>query len=92
MKRQVGVCYAVSPGLPTLLRDKLSPHTNVLFVLSFILMCVLQGEVLGITRFGIAKMKDSVFMLASFEKTIDHLFDAAMRGTKVRCEGTPYSS
>ncbi len=36
-----------------------------------------RGEVLGITRFGIAKMKDSVLMLASFEKTTDHLFDAA---------------
>ena len=40
----------------------------------------LQGEVLGITRFGIAKMKDSVLMLASFEKTTDHLFDAALHG------------
>ena len=39
-----------------------------------------KGEVLGITRFGIAKMKDSVLMLASFEKTTDHLFDAALRG------------
>jgi DNA-directed RNA polymerase III subunit RPC1 len=36
--------------------------------------------VLGITRFGIAKMKDSVLMLASFEKTADHLFDAAIHG------------
>jgi DNA-directed RNA polymerase III subunit RPC1 len=36
--------------------------------------------VLGITRFGIAKMKDSVLMLASFEKTTDHLFDAALHG------------
>ena len=36
-----------------------------------------RGEVLGITRFGIAKMKDSVLMLASFERTTDHLFDAA---------------
>lgn len=35
------------------------------------------GEVLGITRFGVAKMKESVLMLASFEKTTDHLFDAA---------------
>lgn len=34
-----------------------------------------KGEVHGITRFGIAKMKDSVFMLASFEKTADHLFE-----------------
>ena len=43
----------------------------------------MQGEVLGITRFGIAKMKDSVLMLASFEKTTDHLFDAALHG---RCD------
>jgi DNA-directed RNA polymerase III subunit RPC1 len=39
-----------------------------------------KGEVLGITRFGIAKMKDSVLMLASFEKTTDHLFNAALQG------------
>lgn len=39
-----------------------------------------QGEILGITRFGVAKMKDSVLMLASFEKTTDHLFDAAAYG------------
>ena len=26
---------------------------------------ILQGEVLGITRFGLAKMKESVLMLAS---------------------------
>lgn len=43
----------------------------------------LQGEVLGITRFGIAKMKDSVLHTASFEKTADHLFDAAIHG---RCD------
>ena len=36
-----------------------------------------RGEVLGITRFGLAKMKESALMLASFEKTADHLFDAA---------------
>lgn len=36
-----------------------------------------KGEVLGITRFGLAKMRDSVLQLASFEKTPDHLFDAA---------------
>jgi DNA-directed RNA polymerase III subunit RPC1 len=40
----------------------------------------MQGEVLGITRFGIAKMKDSVLHTASFEKTSDHLFDAAIHG------------
>ncbi|KAJ1564401.1 DNA-directed RNA polymerase III subunit RPC1, partial [Nowakowskiella sp. JEL0078] len=41
-----------------------------------------KGEVLGITRFGIAKMKDSVMMLASFEKTTDHLFDASFYSKK----------
>jgi DNA-directed RNA polymerase III subunit RPC1 len=44
-------------------------------------MCY-QGEVLGITRFGIAKMKQSVLMLASFEKTVDYLFNAAVHGLK----------
>jgi len=39
-----------------------------------------KGEVLGITRFGMAKMKDSALMLASFEKTTDVLFDAAIHG------------
>lgn len=39
-----------------------------------------RGEVLGITRHGLAKMKESVLMLASFEKTADHLFDAAYHG------------
>lgn len=42
---------------------------------------------LGITRYGIAKMKDSVLMLASFEKTTDHLFDAALYGKKDLVEG-----
>lgn len=36
-----------------------------------------KGEVLGITRFGLSKMRDSVLQLASFEKTTDHLFDAS---------------
>jgi len=40
-------------------------------------MCF-RGEVLGITRFGVPKMKQSVMMLASFEKTTDHLFEAAV--------------
>lgn len=35
---------------------------------------------MGITRGGLAKMKESVLMLASFEKTTDHLFDAAFYG------------
>jgi DNA-directed RNA polymerase III subunit RPC1 len=43
--------------------------------------------VLGITRFGIAKMKDSVLMLASFEKTTDHLFEASFYGKKDPIQG-----
>jgi DNA-directed RNA polymerase III subunit RPC1 len=39
-----------------------------------------KGECLGITRFGVSKMRESVLMLASFEKTTDHLFDAAAHG------------
>ena len=35
---------------------------------------------LGITRFGVSKMRESVLMLASFEKTTDHLFDASVHG------------
>lgn len=46
-----------------------------------------RGEVLGITRHGLAKMKESVLMLASFEKTSDHLFDAAYHGQKDAING-----
>lgn len=43
-----------------------------------------QGEVLGITRFGVSKMKDSVLMLASFEKTTDHLVSRCCRSFERR--------
>lgn len=46
-----------------------------------------KGEILGITRFGLAKMRDSVLQLASFEKTPDHLFEAAFHMKKDRIEG-----
>lgn len=46
-----------------------------------------QGEVLGITRFGIQKMDKSILMLASFEKTGDHLFNASANGRDDRIEG-----
>merc|ERR1719249_555233 len=46
-----------------------------------------RGEVLGITRHGLAKMKESVLMLASFEKTSDHLFDAAYYGQRDAING-----
>ncbi|CAG9816329.1 unnamed protein product [Phaedon cochleariae] len=45
------------------------------------------GEVLGITRGGLSKMKQSVLNLASFEKTADHLFDAAYYGQTDKING-----
>jgi len=38
--------------------------------------------VLGITRFGVSKMKSSTLMLASFEMTTDHLYDSAVHCKK----------
>lgn len=52
-----------------------------------LLMLLEQGEVLGITRYGIAKMKTSVLMLASFEKTSEHLFNASYSGREDEIEG-----
>jgi DNA-directed RNA polymerase III subunit RPC1 len=46
-----------------------------------------KGEILGITRFGLSKMRDSVLQLASFEKTPDHLFDAAWNMKSDKIEG-----
>ncbi len=46
-----------------------------------------KGDVLGITRFGLSKMRDSVLQLASFEKTPDHLFEAAAGMKTDRIEG-----
>merc|ERR1711894_363772 len=36
-----------------------------------------RGQVLGINRYGIGRMRTSALMLASFEKTTDLVFDAA---------------
>lgn len=46
-----------------------------------------RGDVLGITRFGLAKMRESVLQLASFEKTPDHLFEAAVAGKRDEIQG-----
>ncbi|KAJ2559006.1 DNA-directed RNA polymerase III subunit C1 (rpo31) [Coemansia sp. RSA 1933] len=56
-----------------------------LMLLGDLMTC--KGELLGITRYGIAKMNDSVMMLASFEKTTDHLFDAAVFGKRDMVHG-----
>ncbi|KID87389.1 DNA-directed RNA polymerase III largest subunit [Metarhizium guizhouense ARSEF 977] len=50
-----------------------------------------KGEVLGITRFGLSKTRDSVLHLASFEKTADHLFDAVAGMKMDRIEGVSES-
>ncbi|EDR26493.1 DNA-directed RNA polymerase III subunit RPC1, putative [Entamoeba dispar SAW760] len=50
-----------------------------------------KGVILGITRYGISKMKDSVFTFASFERTNDHLFDAAVHSRKDEIKGVSES-
>jgi DNA-directed RNA polymerase III subunit RPC1 len=52
-------------------------EVRILLVLFFLRCSQRCMQVLGITRFGIAKLKESVLMLASFEKTVDILFDGA---------------
>jgi DNA-directed RNA polymerase III subunit RPC1 len=46
-----------------------------------------RGEVLGINRHGIGKMKDSVLSRASFECTSDHLFEAAVQSSSDTING-----
>lgn len=46
-----------------------------------------KGKIIGFTRNGVDKMKDSTMMLASFEKTTDFLFDAATQGKHDRMRG-----
>lgn len=46
-----------------------------------------KGRIIGFTRNGVDKMKDSTMMLASFEKTSDFLFDAATQGKHDRMKG-----
>lgn len=62
----------------TMMRHGMSIDRRHLMLLADLM--TYKGEVLGITRYGLARMKESVLMLASFEKTADHLFDAAYYG------------
>lgn len=50
-----------------------------------------KGKVLGYTRHGMSKMKESALMLASFERTADHLFEAAYYGQKDPISGVSES-
>lgn len=57
-------------------------HTSLLAdVMSY------RGMILGINRQGLAKMKNSPLVLASFEMTSNHLFDAAIRGRTAHIDG-----
>ncbi|KRY41933.1 DNA-directed RNA polymerase III subunit RPC1 [Trichinella spiralis] len=50
-----------------------------------------NGEVVGMTRFGLPKIKDSVLLLASFENTCEHLFNAAYHGHQDNLSGVSES-
>jgi len=54
-----------------LLADLMTYRFFVFIVFTFVK--IFSGELLGITRNGLVKMKESVLLLASFERTIDHL-------------------
>ena len=46
-----------------------------------------KGVILGITRFGVTKMKTSTLMLASFEMTTDILYESATHCRKDKITG-----
>lgn len=50
------------------------------------LMCH-TGKVLGFTRYGILKSKNSTLQLASYEKTSEIFFEAAYTGTVEKLNG-----
>ena len=50
-----------------------------------------RGEIDGINRVGVAKAKDSILHKASFERTVDHLYDAAAYGKVDAIEGVTAS-
>lgn len=76
------MCYKVRSYFIYQVSKKIERKENWHLVFLFF-----QGEVLGITRFGVAKMKDSVLMLASFEKTTDHLFNASFNARRDPIQG-----
>ncbi|KAL9225768.1 hypothetical protein vseg_001656 [Gypsophila vaccaria] len=46
-----------------------------------------KGEVLGVNRHGMVKMKDSVIMLASYETPAEHVFNASLNGREEKIQG-----
>ncbi|XP_050732253.1 DNA-directed RNA polymerase III subunit RPC1-like [Eriocheir sinensis] len=83
---EVFTCLGIEAARATIIKEitvtmethGLSVDRRHVMLLADLMTC--RGQVLGITRHGLAKMKESVLMLASFEKTADHLFDAAYHG------------
>ncbi|XVF46430.1 hypothetical protein PTKIN_Ptkin03bG0026100 [Pterospermum kingtungense] len=72
------------------MEDTMSSHGMSIDIRHMMLLAdvmTFRGEVLGITRFGIQRMDKSVLMLASFEKTADHLFNASISGRDDKIEG-----
>lgn len=41
-----------------------------------------QGELMGVTRHGLPKMKSNTLALASFEKTVENLFSSASNSSR----------
>ncbi|KAK8379693.1 hypothetical protein O3P69_019586 [Scylla paramamosain] len=83
---EVFTCLGIEAARATIIHEitvtmethGLSVDKRHVMLLADLMTC--RGQVLGITRHGLSKMKESVLMLASFEKTADHLFDAAYHG------------
>jgi len=57
----------------------ISINNRHLFLLAEV-MCF-TGKILGLTRYGLAKMRENTLVLASFEKTIENLFSASLKTT-----------
>jgi len=69
----------------TMKEHGVSPDIRHLMLLADIM--TFRGKILGFTRTGIAEMKDSLLMLASFERTTDFIFDAAAYSLKEHVSG-----
>uniref|UniRef100_A0A6B2KWD9 DNA-directed RNA polymerase subunit n=1 Tax=Arcella intermedia TaxID=1963864 RepID=A0A6B2KWD9_9EUKA len=69
----------------TMKEHGVSPDIRHLMLLADIM--TYKGKILGFTRTGIAEMKNSMLMLASFERTTDFIFDAAAYALKEHVAG-----
>jgi DNA-directed RNA polymerase III subunit RPC1 len=65
--------------------QKINIDSSHLFLLSDIL--TFYGKILGITRYGISKMRENKLVMASFEKTMETLFSAGFKNSKDKILG-----